>query len=333
MIKYCRLLSPLCLLTMVIAGISSCKDASNLLLPASSGRPFEVMVVCNNDTWNRIAGRAIFHALDMDIPGLPQPEPAFRVSQIDSSGFNQITNIFRNIIIVNINPALYTETKIRYQRNVYAEGQVIMFINAPSEEDLTTAMSHNAKAITDFFTKSEFGREVSLLADHHNIAAEKSAISKFGWRLWIPKEITATKKGRDFLWFSNNTATGMQNFCIYSYPYDGHDITRNTFTAKRDSIMGANIPGEQPGMFMQTTTASVIFKRMSRKTMPCYVARGLWEMKNDCMGGPFVSHSYIDTKHRRVVVAEAFVYAPESKKRILMRTLEGALYTFKQNLK
>ena len=50
-------------------------------------------------------------------------------------------------------------------------------------------------------------------------------------------------------------------------------------------------------------------------------------MKDDCMGGPFVSHSRIDTETNRVVVVEGFVYAPEKMKRGLIRRLEGSLYT------
>ena len=49
--------------------------------------------------------------------------------------------------------------------------------------------------------------------------------------------------------------------------------------------------------------------------------------ENDMMGGPFVSHARVDRPNGRVVVVEAFVYAPEKKKRDLMRQLEASLYT------
>ena len=58
-----------------------------------------------------------------------------------------------------------------------------------------------------------------------------------------------------------------------------------------------------------------------------FEARGLWCMENDMMGGPFVSHARVDRPNGRVVVVEAFVYAPEKKKRDLMRQLEASLYT------
>ena len=52
-------------------------------------------------------------------------------------------------------------------------------------------------------------------------------------------------------------------------------------------------------------------------------------MEGDFMGGPFVSHSRVDEKNHRVVVAEVFVYSPEKMKRNLLRQVEASLYTLK----
>ena len=47
------------------------------------------------------------------------------------------------------------------------------------------------------------------------------------------------------------------------------------------------------------------------------------------MGGPFVSHSSVDTVNNRIIVVEGFVYAPEKMKRTMIRRLEAALYTLR----
>ena len=46
----------------------------SLFTPVSSGHPYEMLVVIDKDMWERPAGRALFNALDMDVPGLPQSE-------------------------------------------------------------------------------------------------------------------------------------------------------------------------------------------------------------------------------------------------------------------
>ena len=55
--------------------------------------------------------------------------------------------------------------------------------------------------------------------------------------------------------------------------------------------------------------------------------RGLWEMTNDMMGGPFVMQAFVNENTGMVVIVEAYVYAPEMNKRNLMRGLEATFYT------
>ena len=142
------------------------------------------------------------------------------------------------------------------------------------------------------------------------------------------EEILAFVKGKDFIWTSNNTASGLENICIYSYPYEGPETFNKTYILhKRDSIMEKNLPGERPGMYMQTDTLCTTVRPIVVHGMYAMEARGLWVMKNDFMGGPFVSHSRVDVENNRVVVVEGFVYAPEKMKRGLIRRLEGSLYT------
>ena len=58
-------------------------------------------------------------------------------------------------------------------------------------------------------------------------------------------------------------------------------------------------------------------------------ARGLWRMKGDFMGGPYVSHTRLDEKNQRIITAEIFVYSPDKMKRNLVRQMEASLYTLK----
>ena len=94
--------------------LSACGNKS-VFTPTSSGRPYEVLVVVNADMWESPAGRALFDVLDTNVPGLPQPERSFRISNTDPKHFNQILRIFRNIIIVDISPN-YTQSKMKYSR-------------------------------------------------------------------------------------------------------------------------------------------------------------------------------------------------------------------------
>ena len=311
----------------------SCKGdgkggGKSLFTPVSSGRPYEMLVVMDKDMWERPAGRALFNVLDQDVSGLPQPERSFRISQIIPDKFKRGFRIFRNIIDVDIQP-IYTQGKLKYSRDSYASPQMIMTIQAPDEATFEEFVGKNKQVILDFFTKAEMNRQIAQLKKDHNQLASTKVGSTFGCDVWIPSEMERYKQGEDFYWFSADRGNTLLNFVIYSYPYtDKNTFTKEYFIHKRDSVMKINLPGASEGMYM--TTADSIFvnvKNINVKGEYAFEARGLWEMENDMMGGPFVSHARVDRPNGRVVVVEAFIYSPKGLKRDLIRRMEAALYT------
>ncbi|MBR6246610.1 MAG: DUF4837 family protein, partial [Bacteroidales bacterium] len=56
--------------------------------------------------------------------------------------------------------------------------------------------------------------------------------------------------------------------------------------------------------------------------------RGFWEVHNDFMGGPFVSHSFYGPDAKEIIVVEAWVYAPRFDKRQYLRQVESVIYSF-----
>lgn len=300
------------------------------LFPVASGRPYEVLVVMDSVDWNAPHGRALFNVLDTDVPMLPQSERSFRISQTERKDFDRVLNIFRNIIIVNIDDRQFSKTKMKFTRDKYAMEQIVLTINSPSKEAFQEFCTEHREEIVDFLVKMEMNRLVVELKKKYSKKTFDLAKQIFDCEMYAPDELTNYKKGKDFLWTTNNTATGLESIVMYSFPYEGPEtFNKQYLCAKRDSIMKENLPGEKPGMYMQTDTLCTVVKPIVVHNQYAMEMRGLWIMRNDCMGGPFVSHARVDTENNRVVVVEGFVYAPEKMKRGLIRRLEGSLYTLK----
>lgn len=169
-------------------------------------------------------------------------------------------------------------------------------------------------------------RQINELEEKHSEAVSQLAEEIFKCQLWAPAEIKSYKKGKDFFWASSNTASGLVNICMYSYPYEGpRTFNKQYVLAKRDSVMKANIPGTEPRMYMATDTLCTSVKPITVKgECPWRPADcGRWSMMPWAV--PFVSHSRVDTLNNRVVVAEGFVYAPE-KEAGLIRRLERVVH-------
>ena len=128
-----RLLTYACLLTALIAMVGCKEGGATLLTPASSGRPYEMLVVMDDSLWERPAGRALFDALDTDVPGLPQSERSFRIMQINDKQMNSTFALFRNIIVPKID-RIYSQVKFKFTRDMKASPQMVMTIQAPNEQ-------------------------------------------------------------------------------------------------------------------------------------------------------------------------------------------------------
>lgn len=316
MTKCLRLL----LLTAIVA-LCSCSGGPQSLLPKSGGRPYEVLLVASD----RRCAAVVDSVLTQDMPSLPQREPMFDVSLIDTTRFNQTTRLARCIVIVTVNPAVFTSTRIRYEKNVWARPQLVVYVNTPSASQLSLYMAKAGHRLTSLLTRAEINTAISTLRAGSNRKAESSIRRMFGWDMRIPAEMKAGKTGRNFIWLSDNRPDRMRNICVYSY--SGTTLDAHRALAARDSVMRLNIPGELDGMYMQTTPGSVTAGLTTEDGRTVMISRGLWEMRNDAMGGPFVSYSVVDSANSRIIVAEAFVYAPGTNKRNLIRSAEAALYT------
>ena len=129
-------------------------------MPRASGRPYEVMVVMSDKDWQAPQGRALYKVLDVDVPGLPQSEPSFKISQVEPKRFDQILNIFRNIILVDINPSIYTKTSMKFTRDKYAIDQIVLTMQSPSAENFAQFCQEHGQEISGFLTKMEMNRLV-----------------------------------------------------------------------------------------------------------------------------------------------------------------------------
>ena len=297
------------------------------LSPKSSGNPYEVMVVASDSIWNGYAGRALQEVLNKPMPMLPQEEPTFHVSHVEPKHYDRVTNLFRNIVIIDVNHT-YSRVKYELQYDLFSSPQMVLTIHGPSEEAISISITQHTKYLINLFQNEELNREAQRLEDHHNIEFAKKVEEMFGCRMNIPTDLRKLKIGEDFIWASDDGLSTIQNICIYSFPYATQKIfTKKGYLNLRDKFMGDNIPGRNPGSKMQTNHEFVSVKDKVVQGHYVQECRGLWEMSGEAMGGPYVAHSMVDTLNNRVIVVEGFVYAPNKMKRTMIRRLEAALYT------
>ena len=312
-----------------IALFTSCDQMTGLLAASSAAN--EVFVIMENNAWQEESGRAVHGSLTSRTRGLPRPEANFRVIQIEPEHFTRSFRSARNVVIPQISN-IFSAPALRANLDVYAMGQVIMYINAPDTATFVQFVNDHRQVIVDYFIQKELERNAMWLMNSSRTGAMTRARERFGIDIFPPRGLPNVLVDTDnFLWVSNNAPRGRQDMVIYQFPYVTADIFNvDSLVAIRNQILGENIPGA----FNSQMSTEVVhypphFREMIINGLYRAEVRGLWEMTNDMMGGPFVMHALVNENTGMVVVVEMFVFSPEpqTSTRNLMRNMEASLYT------
>lgn len=310
--------------------LGACK--SSPLSKRATGLAYEVVVTMDANAWEGEAGQAIKNDLLSPVPGLPQAEPSMRITYAKPVDFNGLLTYVRNIVIVDVNPSKFTKVSLSTEKDRWADGQLVITVNTPDGATLKQYFDEHPRLMANAFTREEMNRGMRFLTGEHNIAVDEQLNKQMNVSLKVPTTMTFSKEGENFFWTSNNAATGRMDIVVYTFPYrDTNTFTRDYLIAKRDSVMKVNMPGSFPDSYMATEVKYYMpeYTAITLNDRYCGVLRGLWRMQGDMMGGPFVSLARLDEENNRVVVAEAFVYAPETDKRNYIRRAEASLYTLR----
>ena len=306
-----------CLLLLFLASCST--GGRNGKLPKSTGMPYEVVLEGDTDS-------IVTKMLTEDVTGLPQPEPLCRLIQVKKGKTRGNYLLVRTRIVVNIGERDFSVT-LRHDEN--ASPQNIIRISARSAQQLRERLNgERLRQIVDEVELKHLADIISGNPSKQNKEMQDEIKKMFGIDMKIPAAMNASKKAKDFIWISNNASSGMQNLLVMKVKSEERRMKNsNAFHADDkaliDSILRTNMPGETDNMYM---------------VIPHLSERGLWEMKGDAMGGPYVMHCIHKQQTAKQLSSRqqgynlyiiAFVYAPEMKKKILIKQLEAAISTIK----
>jgi hypothetical protein len=313
------------LCSLLSLAFSSC-GSPNLLLPPSSGRPYEVLVVAEQADWDSIAGHSLTKILKSAPVALPLHESSFKLMYSAPQHFDETLQLVRSIIMLKIDKR-YSKSQITVQNDLYATPQCVLTIESPNQDDFSSFVEKQSKHIISTLSDFEMNSRIaSLQKDHSGIVEHAVNVLFDNCEVFVPKELHDVKEGKDFLWASTGTPSVNQNFVMYSYPIDTQSVGPAYFIAKRDSVMKVNIPGHVKGSYMITEPEELSVEKRDKDRQG---VSGLWRMKNDFMGGPFYSQVYFSHAKRKIYVVEVFVYAPDRPKGNLIRSLGASLFTLK----
>lgn len=288
--------------------MTSCFDGKNGK-PTSTGQPYEVVLEGDTDS-------IVAQMLTADVPCLPQPEPMFNIIQVRKGKTASLYQMVRNRVVVDVN-ARNKGYAVKKTEDENASPQIVIRISAQSVEQLKAHL--DGKKLCRLLDQHELDHLAVIIKQ--NVEKQKQVKQLFGIDMKIPLDMDASKKARNFMWLSNNANSGMQSLLFLRVKSkEGRvkdSLANNSYADLKtdvDSILRKNMLGETSDMYMR---------------IPVLSERGLWEMEGDAMGGPYVMKRVHGVRKNEDIIIVGFVYAPEMKKRNLIKQLEAVLTTVK----
>ena len=306
----------------VLAGCGDGKD-DPVVVSNSSGNINNVTVVMDNELWTGEVGEAVRRHLAAPVDGLPQEEPLFSLSQMPPEAFSGFARKNRTFLQIKKGE----DSGIKMAENAYARPQKGILISGEDNEEIVSIIDKNAENIISTFRNTELTEQQRRIKK--SLQNDKKLEENLGVSMKFPTAYRYAKESDDFFWIRKDIPTGSMEVLVYEVPR--HVIEKDTniignIIEMRDSIGRTHIPGRLDGTYMVTESAYAPYLFESQIDGKfAWESKGIWEVKGDFMGGPFLNYAVLDEENDRYVILEGFAFSPSARKRENMMELEAIL--------
>ena len=314
------------LLCVASLALSACKNTGPLL-PTVSGKAGEIIVVMEKHDWEDTLGSDVRDLLACDCPWLAQKEPLYNLVNVIPSAFAELFKVHRNIILFQVGPQI-DSVGIIYKHDVWAAPQCVIQLSAPTAAQASELLKEKGPMIVSSIEQAERDRVIRNTLRYEEYTIYPQIADIFGGSPHFPSGYKLRKATDTFAWIADDKQA-YQDVFVYRYPVEDEPFTLDKIIAHRNAMLQENVPGMFDGTYMTTSEYfAPTLEYIKYRGRDLAQVRGMWEVQNDFMGGPFVSHSFYSQDGSEIIVAEAWVYAPQFDKRQYLRQVESVLYSW-----
>ncbi len=311
---------------------SACKEKTRTerYLPASTGAINSLMVVMENELWRGAAGDKVRELFAAPMLATPQTEPIFSITQIPPQVFKGAVTHSRSVLFASLDSLSIGHVK----KDVYGRPQRVAVAKGRTEEELiNNLIKVSGTAITAFKENEIWETQKRNLK---SLTKETDLFEEFNISLNVPSAYKVGKHEDNFIWIDRQIPKGNMNLIAYTMPKDAFsndstfvkDIIKMRDSIGSTYIPGPDVPGKRTFMITERAFSPYVFPAEVNGYKAAEV-RGIWEMNDYPMAGPFLSYIINDEVNDRKLVLEGFLFKPSSNKRDDMLELEAIMRTIK----
>lgn len=315
--------------------------------PTAIGSTNEIVVISDRTLWESVAGDSLVYYFEAPYPIMPQPEPMFDLRHFTAEDLAESPlrrELRTYIIFANLDDRTSPVTHIvtedlgeeslrrakeddAYFTSVgmdkWARGQLIIYVFAYGVEELSRKIVKAYPAIAKRVQEHDLVQVQAMTYLHReSVPIAQRIREKFGVSLKVPGDFQIAVDNDNFLWIRQDTRDMVGGLALMRIPYSStSQLELPGFIEMRDRL-GMMIEGTSTGSYMQTN-ADDLPVYLYQKTLDGRFAvegRGIWELTEDFLGGPFVCYAVVDSNE--ILMIDAFVHAPGKDKRNFVQRME-----------
>lgn len=327
-------------------------------MPNAYGNVNNIVIIADQTMAESAPGDTLSYYLSAAYPILPQPEPLFDIkiySPVQVTSQKERRELRTYLVLADLSDQKSAATALvkkdlgeenirkAVEKNGYATkvikdrwatGQILIYIFANDKKLLLENVQKSFPGILQRINEHD---KTQVMATAYfkgdNRALEKEIYDTLGVRMRLPKDYTkaAFDEERNLFWLRYDQQEYIYNILIHKQPYKSESqFTREGLIAMRDTL-GQLVSTSEPDtrMVVNDVDLPLYVKGATINGNFALEAKGIWEIENDFMGGPFVSYLIHNANTDELVMVDAFLFAPGKSKREPIQTLENIIKTTK----
>ena len=350
------------ILIFSIIYLTACQNAGNPLVtdykPKAISKSNDIVVVADKDIWEGEVGDTFRYYFESAYPITPSPEPIFNLRYFSPRELKAepLRKELRSYcVLADLRDTLSETTKMiksdygndRFNkilmndsivtgvgRDKWAKDQLVVYIFANGEEKLNDAIRNNFNNVTNKIHAHDATQiKANTYVTGRNLGLIEKLKNEFLVSVDIPgdyKEALFIPEGDKMIWLRKDTKRATLNLVFRKYSYT--DISQisvsNALNLTNEFGMYVNTDTEGSHLVVNDVDLPILENVKEINGNYTLEVRGIWEMENDFMGGPFVSYLIPDSNSNSYFFITSFVYAPGREKKLFLQEMEVVVNSF-----
>jgi len=324
-------------------------EGTSLNKPLAISKTNDLVVVAKKELLTGPTNDTLSYYFESPFPITPNPEPVFNMryftyDQIDAEPLRRQLRTY--LILIDLSDTSCGEYKmfrndigeqkfsemtktgvnLVYGRDKWARDQMIIYLTGKNVEDLNKNIATNFPRISEkIYSHDEVQLQAATFYSGENADLQNKVAADLGINMKIPKEFLQAlfNKEAKLLWLRRDSKKSIINFMVNRLgPVEIKDP--KAFAVSKINSLGKYVSASTSGSALVANDKDlpVLEFRKSINDNESVEFRGIWEMTEDFMGGPYVAYLIKNKSNNDYIFFFGFTYGPgEDKKEHLQQLM------------